>query len=1027
MLLARPRVIVMAVLGAALHLTASPGFAQDTVPPHLGGWVRSLGLPDLTLRHVGLTLTLDRLDGDYLGAQLRAGISRPIGSPISNLVAVQADVYGGVRDARPTWGLRPSVVSWFAGVGGGVDFDAMQRRADPFVMVQSPLRRGGFTGRGSVVRLDWYPTRRHGLSATMVQPLGRNHGRTRPRQDHVHLRRYQARQIDFDPDSELIGVLGDLARSGARINQYTVVPMGRRGFPPADELHRALAPIRANLAERSVDEELRHYHQLMDQAFGLAVCMDSPPLERPCDLAMEVATTARSLVLETVLFPYNRLLGQRKDEDTTTEFARHARGAFVRWLVRTSDVSADRAEAATFVFQSVLDIIEVTRATNRANWGDTRLVWLPLQLALRADDYARQEALDTLVSRAIGRRVQHGNRMWYVYNDRFLGRLVESIEEAEDYHLLWVHDFRGLTEEKRPDRLSLLTVTRSYMSALTRRVEAYDSVGRLPVYMLFLDQHYYEMRASRDLLAFLQDPLHHRLRLPGLSPEMADTIAAWQADLRRAVDGSQLLAAERAEYGERWLLRLVKVHVNVTNPADPSFRSAHILGFLGIPDDIMRDHRKAVLYDVTEADPYRGMAMYAGHGVGEHYATTGWEDRAIMIRGPTALTLRDAARYILEVHGFRHNEIPHVLRPAYRPLDYDARVQMEIDSMDAWGGVATRAIELHNSTGFGPKEIAVAQATVFSLTSPGGVLKVPDSLWLNELFASILGGAALRGTRVLPIAPSAASAPAPEFGLPGIHLVFSKLVALSQILGPEIEQAGGLLRPGFYHADVQVHDLSFRMASLKQGLERHHFLRDLYPSLYRLFQEMSPEPVAAGSPRAQLVAADPSSVGQDSVGPNPGGEFAKLHFKGFLYVSGEAWSRLIASDPLIHGLSVYLEERGRQVRAGAEVPEDEMAQALHVLGADVINRILEDVSEEERARWAFFLQIGSPNMDYRSMLLDGEVAVLVSGWTSLHGALDFLLLTGLVSWVETQAQIDGFIRPPRPVKRLITRWISLAL
>jgi phosphatidylserine/phosphatidylglycerophosphate/cardiolipin synthase-like enzyme len=104
-----------------------------------------------------------------------------------------------------------------------------------------------------------------------------------------------------------------------------------------------------------------------------------------------------------------------------------------------------------------------------------------------------------------------------------------------------------------------------------------------------------------------------------------------------------------------------------------------------------------------------------------------------------------------------------------------------------------------------------------------------------------------------------------------------------------------------------------------------------------------------------------------------------------------------------------------------------MADSLMAVGEQVINRILEQIDVEERERWAFFLQIGSPNLDYRSMLLDGEVAVLVSNWTALYAAMDFLLLTGLLHWVEDQAAIDALIPPSPAAKRIFTRWIRLAI
>ena len=65
-----------------------------------------------------------------------------------------------------------------------------------------------------------------------------------------------------------------------------------------------------------------------------------------------------------------------------------------------------------------------------------------------------------------------------------------------------------------------------------------------------------------------------------------------------------------------------QVHVNITNPADISYWSRGILPILGTPDLIARDHRKISFYDISEEDPYRGVMMIGGMGIGEHYSGT---------------------------------------------------------------------------------------------------------------------------------------------------------------------------------------------------------------------------------------------------------------------------------------------------------------------------------------------------------------------------------------------------------------------
>lgn len=47
-----------------------------------------------------------------------------------------------------------------------------------------------------------------------------------------------------------------------------------------------------------------------------------------------------------------------------------------------------------------------------------------------------------------------------------------------------------------------------------------------------------------------------------------------------------------------------------------------------------------------------------------------------------------------------------------------------------------------------------------------------------------------------------------------------------------------------------------------------------------------------------------------------------------------------------------------------------------------------------------YLCVGSQNQDYRGMFLDGEVAFVTSGWESVWGLLDFVLILGMSDWVD---------------------------
>jgi hypothetical protein len=515
------------------------------------------------------------------------------------------------------------------------------------------------------------------------------------------------------------------------------------------------------------------------------------------------------------------------------------------------------------------------------------------------------------------------------------------------------------------------------------------------------------------MVAFLADPLNHRLDLPaGFEALEAEAREAQEA-LLRAVDASRLLRTERAHYGERWLRGLVKVHVSITNPADPSFRSPWILPLIGLPDDAMRDHRKIVIWDVSEDHPYRGHAMYAGAGVGEHYAGGAWEDRAVKVQGPAALAARDQARALLESQGITNGSLPHVLRPRPFAVAYRRLVQEYIDSLDRVGAVATRAVELHNETGYAWKRINVAKATIFNLAAPGSVIKVPDSLWESDFLASLLAGAALRGARVLLIAPSLASAPSrgsPQLAM--MHDVLSRVLAVRRALGTAIERSGGAYRLGLYNPDVPVDDLSGRVAMLRQRIRETPFLQTLYAFEDTTMGILDAADAFIGPPpgRRRYAAADSTAR-------------PKLHFKGFLYVAREPWERLVRHPVMGLGMAMYLGELGRQIRNEPSA----MSDSLQNLGARRINQIIENLPLGERSRWAFYLMIGSANENYRSMLMDGEAMVLVSNWTTLYALPDLVLLTGTATWIEEQSELDRLLPPRGKLTRALGRALRLGL
>jgi hypothetical protein len=245
-----------------------------------------------------------------------------------------------------------------------------------------------------------------------------------------------------------------------------------------------------------------------------------------------------------------------------------------------------------------LGIVERVHAALLNEWKDTRSVWLPLQLALTPDQYDEQTETDSLLARAIGRPFTDQNALTLLRSADLPLEIARSIYAARSYHVLWTHNVAGhALETGAVDNISYSMVADAYLPALTAAVRRYDATGRLPVYMILVDEFFYEISDGRLWMTMLEDPLAASMRLPGDNADREAHLRQRQQDLRAAVAASTRLQAEaRRSGGDDWLRRVVKVHVSITQPSDFSFRSRRTAPPITFtPDNIIRDHRKLVL------------------------------------------------------------------------------------------------------------------------------------------------------------------------------------------------------------------------------------------------------------------------------------------------------------------------------------------------------------------------------------------------------------------------------------------------
>ena len=348
--------------------------AQDTLPPAQGGYVHSLGLPEIYKPYIGFGIGLSRLPDDHLTSHVHLGVFRDFGNPVTELWGWSVEGYVGMRDVHADGGVRALLQSNLLRVGAGLDYNVPDGAGDLLLTFVAPTRRGGIIGRGSDLRFEWLPTRGGSFNLVVTLPLHQPHrGATRPQQDHVVLHDVSPRPVPYvATEPALVEALERVREAATWINRFTLPPLGPPGGDSAG-VAGALAPLKERLAGRTVEVEIRVYHAELARAFAIAVSGQTfAPGERT-PLGDSVAQRAKAILLEDVLFPYNRLLGQKKEHDTTREFGGHARGMFARWLVTESPLPVERAEAALYVFQCLLDVVEDVRAANRKSWGT--LAW----------------------------------------------------------------------------------------------------------------------------------------------------------------------------------------------------------------------------------------------------------------------------------------------------------------------------------------------------------------------------------------------------------------------------------------------------------------------------------------------------------------------------------------------------------------------------------------------------------------------------------------------------------------------------
>jgi hypothetical protein len=383
-----------------------------------------------------------------------------------------------------------------------------------------------------------------------------------------------------------------------------------------------------------------------------------------------------------------------------------------------------------------------------------------------------------------------------------------------------------------------------------------------------------------------------------------------------------------------------------------------------------------------------------------------------MLQGPAALDMKNAARELLLNQGFTPEEIPPPLKPNPLAEDYWDMVQAMMDEFE--GGA--RALELHSETGYLPKPINVMKAVLYTLAPPGTVLILPDSLWHSPLWASMLVGSCMRGARVMIIHPSQRNAPGQSFmTLSRANELFERLIIFQHEMEVQLDAAGGMLKTGLYDTDIDVGNIPARLQAATQGLQVPWMREAL-----QIPDDWEPQFARADT---MFKNFEVEYVLEDGEVRRP-----KLHLKTSLVVSAGVLRALIAAPEWPSFVREYVEQRMLDVQSERSVDEyrdvRELGRSLREDFFDLVRSVGENSTEVQRETAVFYHIVGSSNQDYRSMLMDGEVALVISGKASIHGLLDALMLAGAAVWLEDVEVLNEYLPRYEGFKWKSSRWIK---
>jgi hypothetical protein len=233
---------------------------------------------------------------------------------------------------------------------------------------------------------------------------------------------------------------------------------------------------------------------------------------------------------------------------------------------------------------------------------------------------------------------------------------------------------------------------------------------------------------------------------------------------------------------------------------------------------------------------------------------------------------------------------------------------------------------------------------------------------------------------------------------------------VSQRLAPELRDRGGLLKVGIYSSRLEVIDVASKIAAVDSAFQRHQWLRDLFAFRAATYAGLS---VLREHATANFVLPP-----ADTLKPAP-----KLHLKSNLFASQEAW-QFLADPAWVNMTGEFAEQRVLQLRMRDSTLRY-FIPSVHqfvTIADGPIQNWFDSLKPEVREKVVFYTVMGSQNQNARSMVMDGEVALVTSAWPSVIPYIDLISLIGQSVWLDDPAQLQLLLPPQSKFRTRMAHW-----